>query len=469
MIVPSLRRMFADRLVLISAQVDAAALGTSFAVDVGVDVLFQVADDSCRQTGQGAGIDAAIVGGAEGQEGEGVAEEGRSQCGGELVGAENRGVEEERIGEEELGRVRVGEVVGGAEVEVGEVGDIRDGAALLERRLAGLVGDSDVVDDEAVVGVVRLNGAEVGFGGVEVIVEAGVVEDPEVGDDVGDDASAAIAVDDVVEDEGGRSVGGGGGVGAGAEVEDDAVAVGVVGALVDFAGDDVVGDEVVEAGVGIEPLVGVEGDGAGPAVVGGEGGGGRDVAVVGDEVVVGGEVIAVDGSDAGAAGVGDGVGDKAEVVGATAEEAVGGVAVAVENQTTEFKVGGVGGEGSAAEVEHGGSVGGAGPEEVDGGGVVVLIDDPGGRGAGAGRVEGGGEVVGTAEEADAGAGLGGSSGAGEGFGRRGRGAGVGVTARGRSVEGAVVPGWTVVHNDRCSKGFQQVHHQQGEDGNPQGK
>jgi hypothetical protein len=125
------------------------------------------------------------------------------------------------------------------------------------------------------VRVVGFDGAERGFGGIEVVVIAGIVDDPEVGDDVSDDAPAAIAVDDVVEDEGGRSVGGGGGVGAAAEVEDDAVAVGVVGALVNFAGDDVVGDEVVEAGVGIEPLIGVEGDGAGPAVVGGDGGGGR--------------------------------------------------------------------------------------------------------------------------------------------------------------------------------------------------
>jgi len=46
----------------------------------------------------------------------------------------------------------------------------------------------------------------------------------------------------------------------------------VVSALVDFAGDDVVGDDVVEAGVVIEPLVGVVGDSAGPAVPLGVGG-----------------------------------------------------------------------------------------------------------------------------------------------------------------------------------------------------
>jgi len=144
--------------------------------------------------------------------------------------------------------------------------DVGDGAALFVGRVAGLVSDGDVVDEVAVVGVVGFEGAEAGFGGIQVVFEAGIVDDPEVGDDVGDDAAAAIAVDDVVKDEGGRSVGGRGVVGAAGEVEDDAVAVGVVSALVDFAGDDVVGDDVVEAGVVIEPLVGVVGDGAGPAV-----------------------------------------------------------------------------------------------------------------------------------------------------------------------------------------------------------
>src|SRR5690349_2000282 len=157
--------------------------------------------------------------------------------------------------------------------------------------MAAGVSDSDVVDDVAVVGIAGLNGAEAVFGGIQVVVEASVVDDPEVGDDIGDDAAAAIAVDDVVDNESGRSVGGSGVVGAGTEVEDDAVAVGLIGALVDFAGDDVVGDDVVEAGVVVEPLVGVVGDGAGPAVPLGVGGTGGDVAVVADEVVIGSEVV----------------------------------------------------------------------------------------------------------------------------------------------------------------------------------
>src|SRR4029077_13537191 len=148
-------------------------------------------------------------------------------------------------------------------------------------------------------------------------------------------------------------------------------------------------------------------------------GAGGDVAVVVDEVVVGGKVVAVDGTDAGAAGVGDGGVDKAEVMGAAAEEAVGGVATAVEIEAAEFKVSGVGREAAAAEKEHGGSVGGAGPDEVDGSGVVVFIDDPGGRGAAVGRVKGRAEVIGTAEEANDGPGGGSGGGSGERFRSRG--------------------------------------------------
>ena len=256
--------------------------------------------------------------------------------------------------------------------------------------MVALPSDSDVVDDVAVVGVAGLEGAEIEFRGVQVIFVAGVVDEPEVGDDVAEDAAAAVAIDDVVDDQGGGSVGGGGVIGAVAEVEDDAVAIGFVGALVDFAGDDVVGDDVVEAGVIVEPLVAVVGDGAGPAVpAGGYGGGGRDVAVVVDEVVVRGEVVAADGADAGAAGVVDGVGDKAEVMGAAAEEAVSGVALAVHVEPTEFEVGGVGRESAVAHFEHGGSVGGAGPDEVDGAVAVVFIDDPGRGGAADRRIKGG--------------------------------------------------------------------------------
>jgi len=103
-----------------------------------------------------------------------------------------------------------------------------------------------------------------------------------------------------------------------------------------------------------------------------------------DEVVIGGKVVAVDGSDTGAAGIGDGVGDEAEVVGATAEETVGGIGIAVEVEAAEFEISGTGREGAAADIEHGGSVGAAGPDEVDRGRVIVFVGDPGRRGAAGG-------------------------------------------------------------------------------------
>jgi len=64
----------------------------------------------------------------------------------------------------------------------------------------------------------------------------------------------------------GRGIGGGGVIGAGTEVRMMPVAVGMIGGAVEFTDDDIVGDDVVEAGVVVEPLVGVEGDAAGPAV-----------------------------------------------------------------------------------------------------------------------------------------------------------------------------------------------------------
>jgi hypothetical protein len=310
--------------------------------------------------------------------------------------------------------------------------------------MSGGVSDGDVIDDIAIMGVGGFKGAEVAFGGLQIIVVAGVVDDPEVGDHVGDDTPTAIAVDDVVEDERGRSIGGGGFIGTGAEVENDTVAVGVVGALVDFSGDDVVGDDVVEAGIVVEPLIGVEGDGAGPTVPGGVGGGRGDVAVVGDEVVIGGEIVTVDGGDAGATGIGDGVVGKAEVVGATAEEAVGGVAIAVEVEALELEISRARGEGTAAEVEHGRSIGSASPDEINRSGVVIFVGDPGGGGAADGRREGRGEVVGTAEEADNGAGPSSGGRGGEGLGGGRSSAGVRARTGGRSKEGAVGRGGGIV-------------------------
>ena len=147
-----------------------------------------------------------------------------------------------------------------------------------------------------------------------------------------------------------------------------------------------------------------------------------------DEVVIGGEVVAVDGSDTGAAGIGDGVGDEAEVVGAAAEKAVSGVGIAVEVKAAEFEISGAGREGAAADIEHGGSVGAAGPDEVDRGRVVVFVSDPGRRGAAGRGREGGGKTIGTAEQANDGTRLRGISRTLKGFGRRRASAGIGVTS-----------------------------------------
>src|SRR2546427_8690852 len=147
----------------------------------------------------------------------------------------------------------------------------------------------------------------------------------------------------------------------------------------------------------------------------------------------------IGGGKAGAAGIVKGVGDEGEVMSPAAPESVARVALAIQVKATEFEVSRApGGEAAAVgDAENGGGIGGAGVGEVDGGGIVVFIDDPGGGGTAVRRGEGGREVVGTAEEAEDGTGLSSVGGAEEGFGGRGGGAGVGVVTGGGSEKGTV--------------------------------
>src|SRR5207247_8807000 len=93
-----------------------------------------------------------------------------------------------------------------------------------------------------------------------------------------------------------------------------------------FSCNEVVGNDVVESGIGVEPSGAVEGDPAGPAVIAGYCGSRRHVSVVMDGVVIGGEVIAIDGGEPGTTRGGDVVGDKTQVMGSAQESDVGAVA-----------------------------------------------------------------------------------------------------------------------------------------------
>src|ERR1700731_5096045 len=126
----------------------------------------------------------------------------------------------------------------------------------------------------------------------------------------------------------------------------------------------------MKASLGVEPRVVVVRDSARPTV---------EIAVVVDEVVVAGEIVATDGADAGAPGVVDDVADEAQVVTTLAKEAVQGVVLAIQIQSAEFQIGSAGGEGAAAEFEHRLSVSTSRPDEIDGAVAVVFVDDPGGR------------------------------------------------------------------------------------------
>ena len=232
---------------LVGAEVGGAALGAGFAVDVRVDVFLQVADDGGSQPGQGTGVDAAVVGRAGGLESQPGAQQRRRQRAGIRADPQARWVNEQRISVDQLRRIGIREAVPAAPEHIREVFHVGIRAPLVVGRVVARGSHGDVVDEVAVVRVVRYERAGVAERSVEVVLVAGVVDDPEVSDDKGLDAAAAVAVDDVVDDQRRWCIRSAVVIGAVAEVEDDAVAVGVIGGAVVFAGDDVVGDDVVEA------------------------------------------------------------------------------------------------------------------------------------------------------------------------------------------------------------------------------
>ena len=150
---------------------------------------------------------------------------------------------------------------------------------------------------------------------------------------------AAITINYVVSDEcpGRVSTGNDGRRSIGVIVEDDAATVGVpavdvlvVRALVHFPDDDVVGDYQMESIIRVRALIYIEGDPAGPAVSLRYAGGRRQVAIMVDYVVIGGEIVAVPGANPGSSRGTHGVPDKTQMVSALAKESVTRIAMAVE-------------------------------------------------------------------------------------------------------------------------------------------
>jgi len=83
--------------------------------------------------------------------------------------------------------LRGAEVGRAAVVHVGEVLNVGVAALLDVSGVSAAPGEGDVVDEVAVLGAAGGEGAGRAEGGVKVVVIAGVVDDPEVGDDVGVD------------------------------------------------------------------------------------------------------------------------------------------------------------------------------------------------------------------------------------------------------------------------------------------
>ena len=80
-----------------------------------------------------------------------------------------------------------------------------------------------------VFGIVIDDFSDIGLTGVQTVVVAGVIDNPDIRDDEVFNASATISIDHVICDQGSGSIGAGGRIGAVAEVHDDAVAVAMIG------------------------------------------------------------------------------------------------------------------------------------------------------------------------------------------------------------------------------------------------
>lgn len=208
--------------------------------------------------------------------------------------------------------------------------DVRVRSFLNVRGIVAVPRHGDVVDEVSVARTIGAERAGVPQCGVQVIFVAGIVDNPEIRDDEGVYAPSAIPVNNIINDQRRRSIGGARGVGSIAEIQNNSVAIGMVGRTVVFAHNNIVGDDVVEAAISVEPLVAVEGDPAGPTVPLRYAGGRRHVAVMVDYVVIGREIVAVPGANPGSSRGTHGVPDKTQMVSALAKESVTRIAMAVE-------------------------------------------------------------------------------------------------------------------------------------------
>src|SRR5260370_20445285 len=160
----------------------------------------------------------------------------------------------------------------------------------------------------------------------------------------------AIAINNVVSDQCSGRVGTGndGRRSIGIIVENDAITVGVpavrvlvVRALVHFPDNDVVGDYQMQSIIRVRALIYVVGNPAGPTVILGDIriGTGRNVAVVGDDIVIGGDGNGVLRPDCGTAGVADDVFVKTPRGVSPPEKTIKSLPLAVHGQAQKLQKG----------------------------------------------------------------------------------------------------------------------------------
>src|SRR5258708_39611685 len=117
----------------------------------------------------------------------------------------------------------------------------------------------DVVEEVSVAQPIGAERAGVPQCGVQVIFVAGIVDNPEIRDDEGVYAPSTVSVNNIINDQRRRSIGGARGVGSLAESQNNSVGIGMIGRAIVFAHNNIVGCDGVETAIGVETLGAVEG------------------------------------------------------------------------------------------------------------------------------------------------------------------------------------------------------------------
>src|SRR5258708_18659785 len=112
----------------------------------------------------------------------------------------------------------------------------------------------DVVEEVSVAQPIGAERAGVPQCGVQVIFVAGIVDNPEIRDDEGVYAPSTVSVNNIINDQRRRSIGGARGVGSISEIQNNSLDICMGWRSVLFTHYNIVADDVVGVAISVEPL-----------------------------------------------------------------------------------------------------------------------------------------------------------------------------------------------------------------------